>query len=650
MFDLYAEVAVKLPVRSTFTYRVLNQSVKPGQRVIVPFRSSQEEGIVTEIHRNEPEYETHDIYEVCEDYSLLTREQMEIASFVSDHYLCGPGEILFKMFPAISKKVHPDHYRPSKKESRLQPLHLLNDEQKKAYETICASREKSTHLVQGITGSGKTELYIHLIIKTLQNKKSAILLVPEIALSFQMIDRLQKVFGDLVALLTSSLTRKKRFENYIRLLTGQARIAVGTRSAIFAPVQSPGIIVIDEEHDSSFRDQSAPRYDARQIARFRVSNNDCQLILGSATPRIEARYYCDAGIYERHTLRKRATGRLPEVRIVDAPVQDIPIGGDLIREVEKNIKNNEKSILLLNRRGYRPYLICKDCKEVEHCPNCTVTLNLHRDGFVKCHFCGYHSKVPEKHSCGGKFQHTGSGTQKLEEYILNLYPGVKIERLDTDSAARAGVTEYVMKRFLNNEIDILTGTQMIAKGLDHPDVTLVGVLQADRALHFPDFRAPERVFSLLMQVAGRSGRSEKPGRVIFEADDPGHSILDLARNHDYEEFFRAEIQLRKELGYPPFSRLLRLLCRSRDLNDATVSMERIYKKIFSHYKNVNTLELLGPAPAPIEKMNQQYRVHLIIKTRKMQDIRSYISKHLEELKGMVQNGHLEIEFDPMDLI
>lgn len=650
MFDRYAEVAVRVPVRSAFTYRI-NTEIQPGQRVLVPFRNQTEEGIVISLHRNTPEYEVLDIEGVTDPVAVLKPEQIETANYISRQYLCGIGEILFKMFPSVPKRF-PEQQSISRSEQDFRPNHILNSEQSAVYEAVKNSNEESVHLIQGITGSGKTEVYIHLLIECLSRNRNAILLVPEISLSFQMIQRLKSVFGPVVALLTSSLKPKERFINYMNLYYGHARIAVGTRSAVFAPVDEPGIIIIDEEHDSSFRDQSAPRYDARQVARYRVSQSKGKLILGSATPRVEARYYGTAGIFNRHTLTQRAEGQLPSVRITNAPADDIPVGGELLREIEWNLKNKQKTLLLLNRRGYRPYLVCKSCKETATCPNCSITLNLHRDGRVRCHFCGFVSNVPGKHSCGGSFRHTGSGTQKLEEYLLNLYPEARIERLDTDSAARAGVTEDVLKRFLEGEIDILTGTQMIAKGLNHPDVSLVGVLQSDRSLHFPDFRATERTFSLLMQVAGRSGRSEKTGRVIFEADDCDHPVLHLAAAQDYEAFYAEEIQLRKSLVYPPFTRLVRLLCRANQLQDSINAMDDIYDFFDKNYEQSdhNRIQLLGPVSAPVEKLNNQYRTHMIIKARKMEPLRSFLDKNLEKIRDLSKKGHLEIEFDPADLI
>jgi len=633
--------------------------VFPGMRIEAPFHGSLNEGIVCEITREAPDVEIFDITRTVDTVPVLTSYQIELASWMAEHYMASLGESLYKMLPAGRRQ--PAAHRKTKTQAAAR--HVLNEEQAKVFgiikEEIGADHggKVPVHLIHGITGSGKTEIYIHLILETLARGKGAILLVPEISLTVQMVSRLEEVFRGDLALLHSALTGSVRFGGYISLLRQEKRIAGGTRSAVFAPVKDPGIIIIDEEHDGSYREHSAPRYDARQVAWKRCQDQGAILVLGSATPRLESRAYALRNPQFYHTLAGRATGaRLAKVEIVPSSANDIPVSPLLADRIDSCLKKKEQVLLLLNRRGYIPYLYCKSCQLSLSCPNCSVTLNLHNNGMLVCHYCSF--SRPDNglcDRCGSKVRKLGSGTQKLEEYLLRLFPDIILERLDTDSSAYEDVSNAI-RRFVDGEIQILVGTQMIAKGLDAPNVTLVGVLQADQGLYMPDFRAAERTFSLLTQVAGRSGRGSVSGSAIFEALNPENPILQYAARQDYEAFYDDEIKNRKALLYPPFSRVLRLLVRSEEESESQKQTERLAGLLKDRLRFQDPAtgllpQILGPVPAPIFKIHGQYRSHLIIKTDRMNDLRSALYKLTDDFKkSLGEKSHLEIDFDAVDLL
>lgn len=664
MFDLYADLLFSLPLERPFTYRVppdLAGRCCVGMRAIAPLQGRREEGVVVELSRNTPPFETLDLEEFPDAEPIVTTEQIDLARWMADQYLCAPGEALFKMFPA------PTRIKGIQKRSLIgRPAHDLNDEQRAVYDAILPDLDNlpgtaKSHLIHGITGSGKTEIYIHLIHTALGRGRTAMLLVPEISLTVQLIARLREVFGDEIALMHSGMRPAERFASYCSLMSRERRIAVGTRSAIFAPLANPGIIIMDEEHDSSYREHSTPRYDARQIAHERVRRAGGVLIFGSATPRVEICYRAmrsEIRSIDYHRIRNRATGAsLPDVRIVESGSSDIPATGIVLNEIDKNYKNKEQSIILLNRRGYAPYRYCPGCNESTQCENCSITLTLHSDGRLVCHYCGHsHRDDGRCTKCGDETRRLGAGTQRLEEYLLARFPDLRLERLDTDSVKGKNVEESI-RRLLEGELDILVGTQMIAKGIDAPNVTFVGVLQADQGLHMPDFRSGERTFSLLTQVAGRAGRGERRGRVIFEALNPETPILQMAAAQDYDAFFQSEIQNRYEAWYPPFCRIVRLLVRSVSSMEAERHTEDILRRL-RHYEAEFTAPdgrvltaILGPVPAPIERLHRKYRWHIVLKTTMMERLRVILKKEMAEFKkGLDEEAYLEIDFDAVDLL
>ena len=661
MFDLYAEVAVRMPVSGLFTYSIpdaFRETAGPGIRVKVPFRGKTQDGIIVRIHNQTPDFKTLSI-EKADSIPLLNEYQLKLGKWIANRYLASEGECYFKMFPQ-GKRIPPERkILPYSGNTLLE----LNEEQKNTYlavtEDLNKNSQSSVHLIHGITGSGKTEIYIHLIHEVIRSGRGAILLVPEISLTVQLIDRLKIVFSDELALMHSGMKGSERFASYVSLLREERRIAVGTRSAVFAPVKNLGLIILDEEHDSSYREHSSPKYDARIIAHQRCTDSGGVLVLGSATPTVETCYRARKPenktiIY--HRLNSRATGaELPIVKII--PSGQNPLSGELIEQINLNLKNKEQTILLLNRRGYSPYLYCRKCAKSEICPNCSVSLNFHKNGKMICHYCGYNRINSGKCStCGESISRVGFGTQKLEEYIFQIFPDIRMERLDTDSVSDNEHIGRSIQNLLSGNIDILLGTQMIAKGLDAPNVTLVGVLQADSSLHLPDFRSQERVFSLLTQVAGRAGRGEKKGRVIFEALDVDNPILKFARAQDYDSFYREEIQFRHNTWYPPFSRLIRVLFRSESEKQAEITCQNFADLLKSREDSFQSADgfhtmLLGPAPAPMEKLHGKFRYHLLIKTVKMEFIREILRTAIPEFKKKMSEGvFMEVDFEAQDLL
>ena len=674
MFSSYADILFNLPLKQSYTYHIPEEfipSLQPGMRVELLFRNREEIGIVESIHRHPPQsgekiLSLSSIADSKLPLPLVNSEQIELAHWMAKYYLCAPGEALFKTFPK------PTSFKQTDPVEALAPAleYKLNREQQQIYERIKAELKKkdkgapSAHVLHGITGSGKTEIYIHFICEALQAGKSALLLVPEISLTVQLIQRLKRVFGESLALLHSGLQARERFTNYMQVLTKEKKIAVGTRSAVFAPLEDLALIILDEEHDSSFKENSTPRYDARQIALRRAEKWGSLLLLGSATPRLEAVYHARGSSIKKafsyHNLSKRAKGQgLAEVHLAKIGSWESIMGERLLWELEENLKRKEQSILLLNRRGYFTQVYCVDSKSVESCPACAVSLNLHRDSYLLCHYCGYRRFYDGTGSDGGATDLLGTGTQKLEDFLLHHFPFARIERLDSDTVSKASVLEDTLLRFLGEEIDILIGTQMIARGLDAPRVSLVGVLQAEKGLYLPDFRSAERTFSLLTQVAGRAGRSDTKGRVIFECFNPENPVIQTAASQDYESFYEMELPVRQSAFYPPFSRLVRLLCRGRDQERIHIFMEKLaalLKEDFEKKKKGNPrweFEVLGPSSAPIEKMNNKFREHILIKSSSLRLVRQSLEENLFEKEGLKlssKTDYLEIDMDPISLL
>ena len=501
---------------------------------------------------------------------------------------------------------------------------VLNEEQKKCYDSIMFSidnDEFSKHLIYGITGSGKTEIYLQLIQAVLEKGKDSIVLVPEISLTPQMVDRFLARFGDTVAVLHSKLSVGERYDEWQKIVKGEAKIVIGARSAIFAPVKNLGIIIIDEEHDISYKSDSTPRYNAKDLAKYLVEKAECPLVLGSATPDIVTMQQAKEREIALHVLTKRATNtNLPDVEIVDlrnelASGNRSMLSFKLQSEIENNLKNKKQTILFLNRRGYSTFVMCRECGYVAKCKHCNISLTYHMsENKLKCHYCGFEMPVvKECPECNSKkVKYFGTGTQKLEEEIKKMYPEASTIRMDIDTVSKKNSHEEILNKFKNENIDILIGTQMVVKGHHFPNVTLVGVITADGSLNLEDYRAVERTFQTLVQVSGRAGREEK-GKVIIQTYNPDHYAIIDSQKQDYDLFYNQEVNLRKMLNYPPFCDIIMVRFSGKNLSEIQKVSDLVYKNI-SAIKNDN-FTIYKPVPSPIDKIKNKYRWRIIIKCK-----------------------------------
>ena len=518
---------------------------------------------------------------------------------------------------------------------------VLNDEQQSAFEgldMLASSGKAAVSLLEGVTGSGKTSVYIRLIDAVLKRGKSAILLVPEIALTPQMLYTFSSYFGDDIAVLHSSLSPGERYDEWKRLKTGRAHVAIGTRSAVFAPVDNLGILIIDEEQEDTYRSENNPRYDARDVAKYRCFKNSCLLVLGSATPDLVSRYCAESGRYSRFVLRRRYNEmKLPEVKIIDLKNElrrgnEGSISVPLRTELLENLERGEQSILFLNRRGAHKLVTCGECGFVYKCPHCSVSLTYHSvNRRLICHYCGYTRRVDEVcPDCGGILKYIGAGTQLVEEELHSLFPGTEILRMDADVLSGSMTHEQVFERFRAENIPIMIGTQMVTKGLNFENVTLVGVLSADQSLYSGDFRAAERTFSLITQVIGRSGRGQKAGRAVIQTFTPSSEVIRQAARQDYDAFYQSEIILRKLQDSPPFSDLLSVTASGAEERAVVDACRFVKNRLCFLLGQKEKTEFLGPTPLTVVRVNNRFRYRIIIKCRSDSAIRNAVSGVITE--------------------
>ncbi|MBQ7140317.1 MAG: primosomal protein N' [Bacilli bacterium] len=531
---------------------------------------------------------------------------------------------------------------------------LTEKQQEIANEIIDNLNNDITYLLYGVTGSGKTEVYIEVIKKVIEDNKQVIMLVPEISLTPQMVNRFTNVFGDKIAVLHSGLSNGEKYDEYRKILNDEVDIVIGARSAIFAPFKKLGAIIIDEEHTSSYKQDNHPRYHAIDIAKVRSKTHSCPLILGSATPSLESYARAKKGVYKLLELKTRVgKSKLPIVKIVDMKDEIKQGNSTFSKELSKDIKDRlekgEQIILLLNRRGYSTFVTCKDCGFTHKCPNCDISLTYHKTtNTMRCHYCGYGDKMlytcPE---CGGReLKNLGTGTQKIEEELNLLYPNARIIRMDVDTTSKKGSHEKIINDFKQEKYDILLGTQMIAKGLDFPKVTLVGVINADTSLNIPDFRSGERTFELLSQVAGRAGRSDMEGKVVIQTYNPEHYSINYTRSHDYEAFYQREMFIRKQMSYPPYYYITLVRILSKDYVKGMEESRKISDYLKKHLNN-DTI-VLGPTTSIMYKINNVYRYQCIIKYKKDDKLNDTLIKIINHYK-INKNINVEIDNNPNKL-
>jgi len=522
------------------------------------------------------------------------------------------------------------------------------------------ARAYAPFLLHGVTGSGKTEVYIRAMRVALELGRSALMLVPEIALTPVFSRRLRMHFGDKVAIFHSSLSPGERFDEWTRVRNGEARIVIGTRSAVFAPTKDLGLVIVDEEHESTYRQQDSPHYNARDTAIVRAQKESAVVILGSATPSLETFHNATTGKYrylelpDRLGQRPMAVAEIIDMREVFSRHRKPRIFSDeLLQAIEETHKKKEQSIVLLNRRGYSSFVLCRSCGESIQCPNCDVTLTYHRsEKVIICHYCNHREAAPSKcPSCDGSFiYYVGEGTQQIEEKLKTLFPSLRIARVDRDTTARRGAFERSLLDFGDGKIDMLVGTQILAKGHDFPNVTLVGVVSVDAGLALPDFRAAERTFQLLTQVAGRAGRGDRAGKVLIQTYHPYHYALRHASAQDYAGFYEEEIRHRQNHTYPPFVALASLLVHGTDIVRVRAEAVELRKEL-DRANSERSARILGPAPAPLARLKGEYRVQLLIKCRNRHQLRKIIDAALKSLSERNVNlRSINVEIDPVSIM
>lgn len=532
---------------------------------------------------------------------------------------------------------------------------ILNDEQEKALAQIYSSidkKEAKKFLLEGITGSGKTEVYLYAISKALAKGRNALMLVPEISLTPQMVRQVKTRFGEKIAVLHSGLSNGEFYDEWRKIRRGEVRVVVGARSAIFAPLKNIGLIVIDEEHEATYKQEDKdPRYQARDVAIYRSQFNNCPLVLGSATPSLYSRARAQKGVYQLLRLTKRANQKkLPEVNLIDLKHVEFAGGQfdlsvELVDAIKKKLENKEQIILMLNRRGFANFMLCRECGYVMKCPNCDLSLTMHKDtGMMQCHYCGYTEKIPQRcPNCqSSQIRFLGTGTQKVQEELTELLPGARILRMDVDTTRRKGSYKRILDAFGDHEADILLGTQMIAKGLDFPNVTLVGVINADTGLWLPDYNASERTFELLTQVAGRAGRAEKRGEVIIQTYNPDHYAIKLAQTQDYERFYTYEMRMRHAGNYPPYFYTVLISVASKKEQNAAREAFNIKRQLQGRL-HPETI-ILGPTPSAISRLKNQYYYQILVKYKKETELNA-ILHHIQDSAQEVKKYGLNVYID-----
>ena len=689
-------------------------SIKVGVRVLVPFGKQNLEGFILEIKTNS-DRELKEIYSILDkdvilnDELLLLGKEIQnttLSTLISAYQVMLPKALKAKAGVTISKKyqtfyeIKDKEYIPSslaqrkilelfseakiisrkvlleisssalstllekgvlseikeedyrmKYDIKRDTKKVLTKAQQNVVDSVLNDQRHVPFLLFGVTGSGKTEVYMQIIERVLQKGKTAIILVPEISLTPQMIEQFSNRFGNQIAALHSALSEGEKYDEWRRIARGEANIVIGARSAIFAPLKNIGIIIMDEEHSDSYKQgDKNPRYHARDIAIWRGKYHSCPVLLGSATPSLESMARAQKGVYELVTLQERVNGKmLPEVEIIDMNQESkrssYHITNTLLKNLNDCIKRGDQAILFLNRRGFSTFVTCKNCSEVIRCPNCDITLTYHKSNkMLRCHYCGYATPLPKEcPKCHeNSLSDLGVGTEKIEEELHILLPSVKVLRMDVDTTSKKGAHKKMIDAFRNHEYDILLGTQIVAKGLDFSDVTLVGVINADTSLNIPDFRSSENTYSLLSQVAGRSGRSSKAGKVLIQTFNPDHYAISFVKHHDYLGFYNEEMKIRKRLGYPPFYFLCYLKISGKEADYLFQESLKIKRSL---ERNLQYTTILGPTTLAVFKVNNIYRYGIILKYKKEDMLYDILLK----IQNHYKNNHkikVDIDFNP----
>ena len=685
--------------------------IKIGICVLVPFANMKLEGFVLAIKDNDNSIELKEIIDIVNDEVILTKELLELGKYLKDKTLSTLISCYQVMLPtgfkAKNKKkinikyetyvyINEEELKNNKLTDKQQEIinylsinrnvtysklininssvltllkkNIIYKEKVEVYrlDSNYELKEKYpltelqnnivsnvnlekylTYLLYGVTGSGKTEVYMELIEKVINMGKSAIVLIPEISLTPQTVRRFKERFGFGIAIFHSGLSDSEKFDEYRKIRNEDIKIVIGARSAIFAPLENLGIIIVDEEHSSSYKQENMPRYDAIDIAKWRGEYHNCPVILGSATPTLESFARGMKGVYKLLIMDKRINNSLPKVIIVDlfkSKKVNKYLSETLFNKMKNVLEKGEQVILFLNKRGYSTTINCSECGKTFTCPNCDITLTYHKSsGMMRCHYCGYAEAKPDicpnckKDSLEG----SGSGTEQVEEEINKLFPNYNTIRMDFDTTSRKGSHERILNDFKDKKYSILIGTQMISKGLDFPNVTLVGVINADNSLNIPDFRSSETTFALLNQVSGRSGRGEKCGEVVIQTYNPSHYAIEYAKNNNYLGFYKEEMHNRKLLGYPPYYYLVLIRIKGKDYNKVSLESKKVKEYLNKHLD----FSILGPTIASPFRVNSIYRFNIIIKYKTNKNLYNVLNELLEHYKSK-RDIIIDIDFDP----
>jgi primosomal protein N'' len=653
-----------------FTYRCDDDSIKVGSKVTVPFALGNriKEAYVFQIEDSHPEgMKGIKTIETIDPDISLNEEMVATSIWMKKQYICRYIDAIRCFTPAGTSSKR-GKIRTPYKDAVVEPNYRkdLTAEQETAVNAITpAIREKEhkTFLIHGVTSSGKTEIYLRVIEECIRLGKTVIMLVPEITLTTQTIERLIGRFGsDDIAVLHSRLSNGERYDEWMRIRKGQVKIVIGARSAVFAPLSNLGAIILDEEHETTYKSDMTPKYDTIEVAVKRAELNQAVVLLGSATPSLTSFYKTETGEYERIILRERYNkAPMPSVEIVDMR-EELKRGNksifsvSLYQEIKKNLELKRQVILFLNRRGYSTFVSCRTCGFVMKCRECGISLTYHKTrNEAICHFCGYHEKLPLVcPECHGKYiKHFGTGTEKVEEVTKEMFPEFIVDRLDLDTTTKKGSIDRILNNFKKGKTNILIGTQLVAKGLDFANVGLVGIVSADISLNIPDFRSAERTFQLITQAAGRAGRGNDPGKVLIQTYTPDHYSILAAADHDYSAFYKAETIIRNQLGYPPYSDLMQVVISSENEKESFTEIKRVAETFVQMAGNEEKRYVLGPQPASMQKIKGLYRYQIFIKC--IPGKRKTYSKILNEIKlsiSMSRNAKhsISIDVNPYSLV
>jgi primosomal protein N' (replication factor Y) len=662
--SLFAEVVLFLPLDKPFHYRIPQEffeKIKRGIRVEVPFGSRKVLGCVTSIINESQVPDIRDILSLCDQEPVFSEEMFKLASWLKENYVCSPGEALSAIVPANlhapKRKLKKSAEKEDTPVSSRKEI-VLTPKQKTAVDSIISYVDNSKFgcfVLHGVTGSGKTEVYLEVIEEAMKRGKTAVYLLPEISLTPQFIKIVQDKFPGLVGVWHSRLTGSQRYKTWDAARRGKIKIMLGARSALFAPFQNLGVIIIDEEHEPTYKQDQKPTYHSREVAIARARLNGAVVILGSATPSLEAYYGTQRGEYSLLEIDERIDKRaMPLVKIVDCnalPVKSRIITRPLSEALTRVLARREQAIIFLNRRGFSPAVVCPRCGNVCQCKRCAVSLVYHKTtNDLRCHYCGaVQPWLQQCPSCGYReLSVFGVGTQKVEMELKRMFPQGRVFRLDRDTASHRDVYYKAYEQFRNENYDILLGTQMVAKGFDFPRVTLVGVIDADVALYLPDFRAAERTFQLITQVAGRSGRSDLGGEVIVQTRYPDHYAILASKTHNYKGFYEKELHYRMQMNYPPFTRFVNILVRASKEERAKDAITKITADLRKLKEKENLkYDILGPVPAAHSRIRRLFRWQVLLKgdsASVLNAARSIRNYYLP--RGILLN----VDVDPQDVI